>query len=113
VSHILTLVFGIVQIAVALLVMRQERSALDQALSVASLFNGPVLGVFLVGSFLKRVTELPALIGMLASIALMIYIRFWTPLAFPWYVLIGSVTTFAVAYAVSFLFAENKDEVSV
>ena len=31
VSHVLTLVFGAVQIAVALVVMRQERSALDQA----------------------------------------------------------------------------------
>jgi solute:Na+ symporter, SSS family len=109
VSHILTLIFGIVQIAVALLVMRQERSALDQALSVASLFNGPVLGVFLVGSFLKRVTEIPALIGMLVSIGLMIYIRFWTPLAFPWYVLIGSVTTFVVAYAASFVFSKNHE----
>jgi solute:Na+ symporter, SSS family len=111
VSQVLTIVFGIAQIAVALLVMRQERSALDQALSVASLFNGPVLGVFLVGAFLKRVTEIPALIGMLVSIALMFYIRFYTPIAFPWYVLIGSVTTFAVAFLASFAFG-NRNEVS-
>jgi SSS family transporter len=51
VSHWLTLIFGIVQIVVALAVMSQNRSALDQALSIASLFNGPVLGVFLVGTF--------------------------------------------------------------
>ncbi len=113
VSHILTLVFGVVQIAVALVVMRQERSALDQALSVASLFNGPVLGVFLIGSFLKRVTEIPALIGMLVSIALMFYVRFYTPIAFPWYVLIGSVTTFAVAYLASFVVSGIKNEASV
>ena len=113
VSHILTLAFGVIQIAVALVVMRQERSALDQALSVASLFNGPVLGVFLIGTFLKRVTEMPALVGMLVSIALMLYIRFYTPIAFPWYVLIGSVTTFTVAYLASFLFSGNKNEVSV
>ena len=110
VSRILTLVFGIVQIAVALIVMRQQRSALDQALSVASLFNGPVLGVFLVGSFLKRVTEIPALIGMLVSIGLMFYIRFYTPVAFPWYVLIGSVTTFFVAWIASFILSSNKNE---
>ncbi|MBK6723779.1 MAG: sodium:solute symporter [Pyrinomonadaceae bacterium] len=113
VSHILTLVFGVVQIAVALIVMRQERSALDQALSVASLFNGPVLGVFLIGTFLKRVNEMPALIGMVVSIALMFYIRFYTPIAFPWYVLIGSVTTFVVAYLASFVLSGNKNEVSV
>ena len=113
VSHILTLVFGVVQIGVALIVMRQERSALDQALSVASLFNGPVLGVFLIGTFLKRVTEMPALIGMIVSIALMFFIRFYTPIAFPWYVLIGSVTTFTVAYLASFVISGNKNEVSV
>ena len=67
VSHWLTLVWGVVQIGVALVAMRQNRSALDQALSVASLINGPILGVFLVGTFLRRVSEPPALMGMLAS----------------------------------------------
>src|ERR687893_1882616 len=37
VSHWLTLAWGVVQIAVALFFMRQSRSALDQALSVAGL----------------------------------------------------------------------------
>lgn len=101
VSHWLTLVIGIVQIAVALAVMKQNRSALDQALSIASLINGPVLGVFLVGTFLKKVTQTPALVGMSASILLMIYIKFMTPLAWTWYVLIGSLTTFVVAWAAS------------
>ena len=76
VSHWLTLVWGIVQIGVALVAMRQNRSALDQALSVASLVNGPILGVFLVGTFLRRVSEPPALLGMLASMLVMTYIRF-------------------------------------
>ncbi len=101
VSHWLTLVIGIVQIAVALAVMKQNRSALDQALSIASLINGPVLGVFLVGTFLKKVTQTPALVGMTASILLMIYIKFFTPLAWTWYVLVGSLTTFVVAWAAS------------
>ena len=101
------------KIAVALLVMRQQRSALDQALSVASLFNGPVLGVFLIGTFLKRVTEIPALIGMLVSIALLFYIRFYTPIAFPWYVLIGSATTFVVAFAASLVISDNRNESSI
>jgi Na+/proline symporter len=116
ISHWLTLVWGIVQIAVALLAMRQNRSALDQALSVASLINGPVLGVFLVGTFLRRVSEPPALLGMLASIVVMLYIRFWTPLAWTWYVLIGSLVTFFVAWLASAAFApaprNQRDELS-
>jgi len=105
VSHWLTLLWGVVQIGVALLVRNQNRSALDQALSVASLINGPVLGVFLVGVFLKRVSEPPALIGMLASMAAMIYIRFATNIAWTWYVLIGSLITLIAAWLASFAFS--------
>jgi SSS family transporter len=114
VSHWLTLFFGIVQILVALAVMKQNRSALDQALSIASLINGPILGVFLVGAFLKRVSQKPALVGMTASILLMLFIRFYTPIAWTWYVLIGSLTTFIVAWLVSFIFTnERKNEISI
>ncbi len=116
VSHWLTLVWGIVQIGVALVAMRQNRSALDQALSVASLVNGPILGVFLVGTFLRRVSEPPALLGMMASMLAMTYIRFWTPIAWTWYVLIGSVITFLVAWIAGFAFApassERRDQLS-
>jgi SSS family transporter len=116
VSHWLTLLWGIIQIGVALIAMRQNRSALDQALSVASLINGPVLGVFLVGTFLRRVSEPPALIGMVTSMVVMLYIRFFTPIAWTWYVLIGSLVTFLVAWIAGFAFAaatrEQRDELS-
>ena len=107
VSHWLTLFFGVVQIVVALAMMKQNRSALDQALSIASLINGPILGVFLVGAFLKRVSQTPALVGMTASITLMLFIRFYTPLAWTWYVLIGSLTTFIVAWLASLIFQKE------
>ena len=108
VSHLLTLFWGIVQIAVALVVRHKERSALDQALSVASLINGPVLGVFLVGTFLRRVSQPPALIGMIASMAVMLYIRFATSIAWTWYVFIGSLVTLLVAWLASFMFAPES-----
>ncbi len=110
VSHWLTLAFGIVQIVVALAVMKQNRSALDQALSIASLFNGPVLGVFLVGAFIKRAGQTAALIGMSASILLMLYLKFFTPLAWTWYVLIGSLTTLLVASLASFIFTAEAQK---
>jgi Na+/proline symporter len=112
----LTLVWGVVQIAVALAARNSGRSALDQALSIASLINGPVLGVFLVGTFIKRASQTPTLIGMIASMIVMLYIRFFTPVAWTWYVLIGSLITFAVAYLASYAFApptkERSDELA-
>ena len=104
VSHILTLLWGVVQIGVALVLRNQNRSALDLALSIASLINGPILGAFLVGTFLKRVSQTPALIAMLVSLGIMLYIYFATAIAWTWYVFIGSVVTFVVAWLVSFAF---------
>lgn len=116
VSHILTLAWGVVQIAVALVVRHQARSALDQALSIASLINGPILGVFLVGTFLRRVSQPPALIGMLVSIGVMLYVFFGTSIAWTWYVFLGSLVTFVVAWLTSFAFAatpaSRRDELA-
>src|SRR6266850_1545009 len=116
VSHVLTLVWGVVQIGVALVIRHQARSALDQALSIASLINGPVLGVFLVGTFLRRVSQPPALIGMLVSIVCMLYIFFATRIAWTWYVFFGSLITVAAAWIASFAFtpapASRRDELA-
>ena len=64
-----------------------------------------ILGVFLVGVFLKRVSQPPALIGMLVSMACMLYIYLKTNIAWTWYVLIGSGITLIVAGLTSFAFA--------
>jgi SSS family transporter len=105
VSHVLTLLWGVVQIAVALVLRNKNRSALDLALSIASLINGPILGVFLVGVFLRRVSQAPALIGMIVSMAVMLYVYFTTRIAWTWYVFIGSVITVIAAWLASLAFA--------
>ena len=73
-------------------------------------------GLLPVGTFLRRVSEPPALIGMVASMLVMCYIRFWTPIAWTWYVLIGSLVTLLVAWIAGFFFApassERRDELS-
>ncbi|HZN05435.1 MAG TPA: sodium:solute symporter, partial [Pyrinomonadaceae bacterium] len=102
VSHLLTLVWGVVQIGVALAVRNQPGSALSQALSVASLINGPILGVFLVGTLLRRVSQPPALIGMIVSMGAMLYIFLATTIAWTWYVFIGSLITVVVSWLASF-----------
>ena len=104
VSHVLTLIWGVVQIGVALAVRNQPGSALSQALSVASLINGPILGVFLVGTLLRRVTQPAALVGMLVSMGSMLYIFLATNIAWTWYVFIGSLIVIVVAWLASFAF---------
>ena len=105
------MIIGIIQIIVAILFMQTGESALNLALSVASLINGPILGVFLVGAFLKKAREVHALAGMLASISLMLYILLATKIAWPWYALIGSITTLAVAWIASLVISNRNDEI--
>ena len=108
VSHLLTLLWGVVQIAVALVLRNKNRSALDLALSIASLINGPILGVFLVGVFLRRVSQTPALIGMIASCGVMLYVYFATRIAWTWYVFLGSCVTVIVAGLASLAFSPTE-----
>ena len=112
-SRALVIMFGVAQIGVALLFLHEQRPALDAALSIAALINGPVLGAFLVGSFVPAARERDALAGMAASLLVMgylLYLEFGkrlgflpdaTPLGWPWYVLVGSTLTLATAWATS------------
>ena len=106
----LTVIVGIVQIIVAIAFIKTDESALGLALSVASLINGPILGVFLVGAFLKRAKEVHALIGMLVSIVLMTYILLATRIAWTWYALIGSLVTVLVAFIASIVLSKANNE---
>ncbi|MFV0388255.1 MAG: sodium:solute symporter [Pyrinomonadaceae bacterium] len=112
-SHWLTLGFGIVQIGVAIFCMTFQRSALDLALSIASLFNGPVLGVFLVGTFLPKVRERVALISMIISCVVMFVVRFFTPLAWTWYVLLGSMVVLFAAFILSKFIDEENNSAAI
>jgi Na+/proline symporter len=111
VSHVLTLVWGVVQIGVAWFARKAPGSALSQALSIASMINGPILGVFLVGTLLRRVSQPPALIGMIVSSASMLYIFLGTKIAWTWYVFLGSLITIVVAWLASFAFTPAPSSV--
>ena len=118
IAGILTVVVGIIQIAIAVGLKDANSSALNLALAVASLINGPILGVFLVGSFIKRAREIHALLGMGVSIVLMTYVLLASNkvvpgpvIAFPWYALMGSLTTVFIAF-ISTLVIRSNEEIS-
>src|SRR5438093_10544044 len=100
VSRLLTIIAGIAQISVALMLIGQKGSAVNTALGGASLINGPILGVFLL-SALQREGSTAAFIGMLAGIAAVTSVWLWTPLAWPWYAVVGSLTTLTVGLALA------------
>jgi Na+/proline symporter len=98
VSRQWTVVWGIVQIGVALGAQWMQRSVLDAGLAVLSYASGSVLGAFLLGTLAPAIEEGPAFIGMLAGLAVMTIVWGWTTVAFTWYVFIGAATTMSVAW---------------
>ena len=99
VSKQATVAWGIVQLMVALGGQLMTRSVLDAGLSVLSLGSGPVLGAFLLGTLAPSTSERDVFAGMLVGLVLMAAIWWATPIAFTWYVLIGSLSTVIVALA--------------
>ncbi|HYM24684.1 MAG TPA: hypothetical protein VEU08_15810, partial [Vicinamibacterales bacterium] len=101
-SRWLTAAWGIVLIAVAVLA-RGWGSVFTVGLTIASIVYGPMLGAFLLGVLTKRTTETGVIVGVGVSLAAMIAVRVFTPLAWTWYVLAGTIMCAAVGYAASLL----------
>ena len=109
-ARTMTVVWGIVLVAIGMLA-RRWGSVLESGLSIASVTLGLLLGVFLLGVLTRRVRERAAMAGVLAGLAAILYVRYDTPIAWTWWVLIGSTVTFAAGYAASF-FQSSTAEVS-
>jgi SSS family transporter len=95
-----TVIWGVVQIGVAIAAQWMKRSVLDAGLAVLSYASGPVLGAFLIGTLFPTITETQAFAGMLAGLLVMTFVWGWTTVAFTWYVFIGATTTVVVAWLV-------------
>jgi len=111
-ARLATLVWGVILAGVALLA-RNWGGVLQAGLSIASIIYGSLLGVFLLGLLTRRVGEIAAMCGMIAGLALMLYVRFATPIAFTWYVLIGTAMTFITGILASFFLHENHSRAAL
>ncbi|MCX6595744.1 MAG: sodium:solute symporter [Acidobacteria bacterium] len=86
------------------------KSVLEAALGIASIVYGSLLGVFLLGLLTKRAGEVAAMAGMSTALLVMIYVRFGTPIAWTWHVLIGTSVTFIVGWLFGFVFRQEKTD---
>jgi Na+/proline symporter len=75
---------------------------LEAGLSIASITFGGLLGLFLLALLLQSATPGGVLAGMVIGLAAMVYIHFYTPLLWTWYVLTGAGITFLVGALASF-----------
>ena len=108
VTQVLTLVFGLVQIAVALGGPLLSRTVVESVLTIAGFTTGIILGVFFLGIFTRRVGTRAAFAGLLLGLATITAVAFGTKLAWPWYTLVGSLSTLGFGLLASLVWPEPR-----
>jgi len=99
-ARVATVLWGAVLLAIGI-VARTWGSVLEAGLTIASIPSGALLGVFLLGVLTRKPREGAAATGVVAGLIAILYVRFRTPVAFTWYVLIGTVVTFLGGWVAS------------
>src|SRR6185312_16026585 len=89
------LVLGLVAFA-----SRHSHSVLESGLAIISYPFSGLLGVFLLATLTRRANEWGALTGLVTGIAVTLWLSHWG-VAYTWFVVAGTLVTFAVGYAVS------------
>src|SRR5262249_36106029 len=106
-SRRVTLLWGLVLMGFGL---KKWGPLLETGLTVASLPYGSLLGLFLLGTLDAAANDRGALTGMFAGLAAILYVYRFTHVAFTWYVLIGSLVTFAVGAIVSRMWTKQSND---
>jgi len=88
--------------------MNTSDAVLEIALAIASLTYGGLLGTFLLGVLFKTPKEKDAIIGFSAGLLMMVFVFFFTKIAWTWYTFIGSATTILVGYYSTYFTQKNK-----
>jgi SSS family transporter len=105
-SRVMTFFWAMLLFVLALM-SRSGGHVVEVGLSIASVAYGALLGVFLLGTLTKTATESGAIVGMIGGLVANILLwkqPHWVPLptiAWTWFVLIGSLLTFALGWAMS------------
>jgi Na+/proline symporter len=102
-SRLATLMWALVLFGLAVLSLHKVGRVVEVGLQIASVAYGALLGVFLLGVLTRRANQAGAMLGMLCGFGIELYIWLDTAIPWTWYVLIGTVVTFTVGYAVSSL----------
>jgi SSS family solute:Na+ symporter len=108
-SRVLTVGFGILQMAIGIQAAHLETSVVQNALTIAGFSAGILLGTFSLGIFSHRAGQAAAITGACAGLLVLLFVQLvlprgndyasWLPtqkVAWPWLALIGSVTTYVV-----------------
>ena len=77
---------------------------------VLGLFGGPLCGLFMLGMLTRRANATGGLLGALIGLAVVWFVKLYTPVNFFLYAMVGTVGTFIAGYLISLVTpSEEKD----
>ena len=98
-------VFGV--IASTYLIMSNESELWDAFNSLIGLMGGPMTGLFMLGVFVRRANANSALLGVVAAVAAILWVRASTDLNFFFYGVIGTLVVVLVGFITAPLFKKQ------
>lgn len=118
-GRLVTVVAGVLGVlASTYLIMANESELWDAFNSLLGLMGGPMTGLFMLGVFVRRANANSALVGVIAAVSAVLWVRSSTDLNFFFYGVIGTMTVVIVGYLTAPLFKskelkENEEALSI
>jgi Na+/proline symporter len=106
-SRIFTLLWGVVLTGGAMLFKDTKNPVVELGLTIASITYGGLLGTFLLGVFFKKTKLVHATIGFICGLLVMVYVIYFTKIAWTWYTIIGVAVTLVTANIVLLFFRKK------
>lgn len=103
--------FGILQILIAIVSYHVDAnsSTAKSVLKIAGFALGPMLGLYFLAVFTRRVHQRAALCGFVVGTVALSYLALGTPLYWPWYAGAGAALTFAGGLLCAVFVAESSE----
>ncbi len=107
-----TVLFGIIQMGLAIWAASFDEAVISNVLAIAGFSSGLLLGLFAIGLFIRSANQVVAIAGLGAGLAVLLVLKFVLPMlpedsrfqisiAWPWYPVVGSLSTLGAGWLVS------------
>ncbi len=104
ISKIISLFWTITIVLVSIVFSDTKNPLVEVCLAIASISYGGMLGLFILGRFIKDLDQRAAITGMIVGIISITYIAFFTSIYWPFFVAIGFLVTVLVGILLNLIF---------
>ncbi len=103
-SRYISLAWTVIIVTISCILKNTKSPLVEIGLSIASVTYGGMMGIFLMGRFLRDFSDKAAICGMIISIIVNILVMSFTGIFWLWYVCIGAIVSFVCGVIINSIF---------